>query len=138
VWLDMELEGADRIAAGGQAYISIGRCEVVNPAPLMFCPEVEGGPNKVADLHDYTTVTCQQLLTTDSGWLECELGPMDVFHPAGKQDLRSGYPEINAEARTIKNMFEAEYQWVGVSKVPSMRKQVNCFFYFYFVVSCLI
>ena len=139
VWLDMKLEGADKTAAGGPAYVSVGRCSVVDPAPLMYCPAEVGGDNVVSNLHDYTTVTCDQFTTDDIGWLDTVLGRLDVFHPVGKKDLRCGYPEIkDPEERKIKNMFKAEVEWSGASKVVTMRKQVNCYFFFFFVVSCLI
>ena len=139
VWLDMKLEGDDKTAASGQAYVSVGRCSVVDPEPLMYCPAAEGGDNEVANLHDYTTVTCDQHITEDIGWLDTVLGRLDVFHPVGKKDLRCGYPEItDPEERKIKNMFKAEIEWTGAARVVKIRKQVNCFFFFFFVVSCLI
>jgi hypothetical protein len=139
VWLDMKLEGDEKAAASGQAYVSIGRCSVVDPEPLMYCPIKEGGANVVANRHDYTTVTCEQHTTEDIGWLDSILGHLDVFYPVGTKDLRCGYPEItNPEERKIKNMFKAATEWTGASGVVRMRKQVTCFFSCFFVVSCLI
>jgi hypothetical protein len=142
VYLDLKLEGVDKTQANGQAYISVGRCAVVDPAPLMFCPEVAGGENMVAAKHDYTTITCEQLTIADEGWRDAVLGVLDVFHPVRKKDLtdlRCGYPELeDPKERTIKNMFEATVDWKGASGVVSQRKQVNCFFFCFFVVPCLI
>jgi hypothetical protein len=126
VWLDMKLEGQEKLAAKGQAYISVGRCTVVDPSPLMYCPKKEGAPNTVADCHDFTTVTFDQLTCHDDYWLSTPLGPLDVFLPLPTKDLPMGFPSIeNEEERTVKFLFEAMKVFTGSSGVESYRKQVS-------------
>jgi hypothetical protein len=128
VWLDVKLEGEDKVAAGGQAYITLDRCSVVDPEPLVYSPLKPGGPNVVHNQHDYTEVVFDMVTISDDAWLDTDLGALCVFLPVLKKHIFLGYPAIEeVEKRTVKYLSASTMTWTGVAGVESVRPQViNC------------
>jgi hypothetical protein len=128
VYLDMKLEGEDKEAAGGQSYITLGRCSVTDPAPLVYCPLTPGGPNVVHARHDYTEVVFDRMTNDDDNWLCTDLGALCVFLPVAKKNIAKGYPSIeDPDMRTVAALFCSTMTWIGASGVASERPQViNC------------